>query len=123
MLLLVVIVIAAGMIGWLKISKNRGNASTVTIAHMYSNSINFVFQLLMTAILQLQANQSQGTLKDRAVPPNKESEVYYSDVKRSTAKTTFSMESNIAYATTTTTTTDDTAAKHEANYTEPQYYI
>ena len=130
-LLLVVIVVAAGMIYWLKTSKNRGISDITSIL---SNSCNLheqttdysqfffllslIFTLFITAGIQLQAGQR--TLKDRAEPPNKESEDYYSEVKHSTAKATFSIESNIAYA----TATSDTAApadKHDMNYIEPHY--
>ena len=62
----------------------------------------------------------QRTLKDRVEPPNKESEDYYSEVKHSTAKATFSIESNIAYATATSYTAAS-ADKHDVNYIEPHY--
>ena len=80
--------------------------------------LSWIFALFITAGIQLQAGQR--TLKGRAEPPNKESEDYYSEVKHSTAKANFSIESNIAYA----ITTSDTAAsadKHDVNYIEPHY--
>ena len=119
-LLLVVVVAAAGMIYWIK---NRGNQRTLHLPksmHKITTVFSTIFKLFITGNLQL---HSQGTPKDKA---KRSSKKHYLDVIPSKIKTIFSMESNIAYATTTTDATASTTKQETNNYsvyTEPKYYI